>query len=155
VISLNKKKFGQNVWRDLREQLNRGKREIARLMVHIENVSKLRYLINELRGTANDAKERQSGYTEWKKSKETEVINRVPTSYHNTLCNKCLGTHVCHENCQLEHAPHGNRTLFQGCYCMGSNQICEKCGHKPEDHFHEYATYKKEKKTIRNYIRRY
>jgi len=83
-----------------------------------------------------------------KKNSEEEVTNRFPTLYHNTLCIKCLGTHVCHENCKLEHASHGNRTLFQGCECMGSNQICKQCTHKPEDHFHEFAIYKKEKKTV-------
>jgi len=142
------KKISQDVWRSLREKLNKVKSEIARLMVHIDNVSKLRSLISQLILTVEDAKERQSAYSEWKKNEETEVITRVETSYHNTLCTKCVGIHVCHENCALEHAPHGHRTLFQGCACMGPDQWCRKCGHGPEDHFHEFATYRIEKKTV-------
>lgn len=73
-----------------------------------------------------------------KMQKKNLYTERIPTSYHSTLCKKC--TVVCHEECRLQETSVSGSRAFQGCQVMHQG-YCTKCPQRCsfEDHYHDHS----------------
>ncbi|KAL9656979.1 hypothetical protein ABK040_007067 [Willaertia magna] len=143
-----KKQISTKAFEVMRMKRNSITAELSTLIRDIENTQQVENNLEIAKKTKSKIESDKMQYSNFVKTEEIEVTERVETATHNTLCVNHASKMVCHQGCGLEYTPSCNSSVLSGCACMGSSGKCSVCNCGPETHYHDKKFFRTVKKSV-------
>ncbi|CAB4389893.1 unnamed protein product [Rhizophagus irregularis] len=125
------------------------KSEITKVTQDIANIQQVQDSIDAAQKALQKTGNQKNNFANYTKTETIKLKKIVNASYHSTVCILHLkDSIVCHDNCGLEFNNSSGTSYFSGCFCMGSDGICNQCGCGPSSHVHDKVKLVEQTQTI-------
>lgn len=108
------------------------KSEITKVTQDIANIQLVQDSLDAAQKALQKTGNQKNAFANYTKTESIKLKKIVNASYHSTVCTLHLKNNIiCHDHCGLEFKNSSGTDHFKYCACMGSNNLCTKCGCGP------------------------
>ena len=144
------KKISTSAFKEMREARNTIMAGLSSLLTDLKTIQDVEEKLDTSQKILSQFQGDVEKYKDYIRNTTMDVIEKVATTYHNTVCLDCAHSKaiVCHEHCGLNEQTSPNAHHFAGCACFGGSDTCRMCECGPDKHYHAREKYVKKTQTV-------